>query len=124
MEKFNLERALAGEPVCTRDGNEVTQLTYFQETDDLFIVGGVLERELYLWQTNGRFLETKEHPKDLFMKPKENAIWVNVHSKDSRIWIVEGDDDGFKTEQEAKRYSFGDIYYIKTLRITDNRDTI
>jgi hypothetical protein len=124
MEEFNLERALSGEPVCTRDGRDVTQLIRFKCEEKMKLFG-VLDEGVHYWNDDGSWkVDSDTNNKDLFMKPKENAIWVNVHSKDSRIWIVEGDDDGFKTEQEAKRYSFGDIYYIKTLRITDNRDTI
>jgi hypothetical protein len=115
IEKFNLERALAGEPFCTRDRNEVTQLTYFQETDDLFIVGGVLDRELYLWQTNGRFLQTKEDAKDLFIKPKENAIWVNLY-KDYNGKLFTG--CSHDSEKEAVE-AIGGYPKIRTIKIVE-----
>ena len=116
MEKFNLERALAGEAVCTRDGREVTQLNYFEAPKDLFTVGGVLDRELYLWQTNGRFSETKEDSRDLFMKPKENAIWINVYKNENGFLYTNGSD--YRSEESAKKNAdkFG---YFRTIKIVE-----
>jgi hypothetical protein len=121
MEEFNLERALAGEPVCTRDGNEVTQLTYFEAPKDLFSVVGVLKNEVYCWQTNGRFLQTQEDAKDLFIKPKEKVIWVNVY-KSVRGFLFLGHQ--FDTEEEAIDDAKGESIFVKRLRITDKPDTI
>jgi hypothetical protein len=116
MEKFNLERALAGEPVCTRDGREVTQLTYFRETEDLFSVGAVLDKEVYLWQANGRFLQTKEDSKDLFIKPKENAIWINVYKNENGFLYTMGLD--YSSEELAKKSADKDAYF-KTIKIVE-----
>jgi hypothetical protein len=126
MEKFNLERALAGEPVITRDGKEVTQLVYFKDVINKDCVYGVLGNQITTWCIDGKFFhdDPNEFKADLFMKPKENAIWVNVYSKNSRIWTTEGTDGGFKTEQEAKKDAQGDMYYIKTIRITDKLDQV
>ena len=116
MEKFNLERALAGEPVCTRDGRDVTQVTYFRETEDLFTVGAVLDRELYLWQTNGRFLQGKEDSKDLFIKPKENAIWINVYKNENGSLYTNG--AHYISKESAKR-SADKFGYLKTIKIVE-----
>jgi hypothetical protein len=116
MEKFDLERALAGDLVCTKDGNEVTQLTYFRETKDLFSVVGVLEGEVCGWQTNGRFLETKESSKDLFMKPKENAIWINLYKNENGSLYVTG---VFYSNEESAKKSSDEFRYLKTIKIVE-----
>jgi hypothetical protein len=78
MEKFDLERALAGEPVCTRDGRDVTQLTKFDVKDKRCLVG-VVSGMLLSWTYKGDcFGNGKESKHDLVMKPKENAIWINL----------------------------------------------
>jgi hypothetical protein len=115
MEKFNLERALAGEPVCTRDGNEVTQLTYFEAPKDPYPVVGVLEGEVCGWQTNGRFLESENISKDLIMKPKENAIWVNLY-KDYNGKLFAG--CSHDSEKEAVE-AIGGYPKIRTIKIVE-----
>jgi hypothetical protein len=121
MEEFNLERALAGEPVCTRDGRDVTQLVVFnlKSTDSLY---GVLDGELDRWTINGFYYLNKiisEH--DLFMKPKENAIWINVYkNKEGHLFITGVE---YPNEESAKE-SADEFGYLKTLRITDKPDTI
>jgi hypothetical protein len=81
MEKFNLERALAGEPVITREGREVTQLTYFKEAREQYNLVGLMEGVVCTWNEIGTSILGHETRSDLFMKPKENAIWVNVYKR-------------------------------------------
>jgi hypothetical protein len=79
MKKFNLEKAVAGEKLVTRDGREVTEFVYFktEKTDSpcCAIVGGAA-----LWfGTNGTAFG-KDNPKqyDLFMAPKTRTVYVQV----------------------------------------------
>ncbi|MCE5180581.1 MAG: hypothetical protein LLG15_02150 [Betaproteobacteria bacterium] len=48
MKPFNLEKALAGEPVVTRDGIPVTDFHYFEREKSVFkvcaLVDGIVER--------------------------------------------------------------------------------
>ena len=53
MNKFNLERALTGEKVITRDGREVTQLTNFNVDAMYMRLTGVVGRELRYWHVDG-----------------------------------------------------------------------
>ena len=69
--KFNLEKALAGEKVITRDGQEVTQLVKFDVEDDCYQVYGVLNGALERWVCTGDYDDCLgEHHLDLFMAPK------------------------------------------------------
>jgi hypothetical protein len=115
MEKFNLERALAGEPVCTRDGREVTQLTLF-DIDSRYQLRGVLKKEVVSWTNDGDYYDDKDedNQKDLFMKPKENAIWINVYKNENGFLYTTGVD--FSSEESAKT-SADNCGYIRTIKI-------
>lgn len=80
MKPFNLERALAGDKVVTRDGREVTQLTKFDCEDDC--LAGVLENNAKTWRANGRYTKYEETCLDLFMAPKTVKRWVNFYPED------------------------------------------
>lgn len=63
---FNLEKALAGEPVVTRDGREVTGIC-----NSTFIhnpLEGRIDGERDLWKIDGRYFEAVKSQLDLFMK--------------------------------------------------------
>jgi hypothetical protein len=131
MEKFNLERALAGEPVCTRDGREVTQLVKFDTPipNSIFaLVTSLRSTEqnpckiVHNWYNNGIYSQEKSSDLDLFMKPKENAIWVNVYKTLSKGDLYLGEQ--FNTEKEAINDAKGELGFVKRLRITDNPDTL
>lgn len=78
---FNLERALAGDKVVTRNGLEVTQLKAF-ELDSDFRVYAVLNDDVTRWTTEGKFWLFDESSCDLFMAPKTVKRWVNFYPKD------------------------------------------
>jgi hypothetical protein len=75
---FNLERALAGDPVVTRHGKPVTQLTKF-DYDGEYVLRGVLEGNLVGWLENGCYYSSGEWSYDLFMAPKKRTVWVNLY---------------------------------------------
>ena len=77
MKPFNLEAALRGEKVVTRDGREVTQLVKFENLRRKDQVCGVLEANLYFWHDDGSFIGDGDKSKsDLFMyEEPELAIW-------------------------------------------------
>jgi hypothetical protein len=117
MEKFNLERALAGDPVITRNGKEVTQLAKFNIQRDKQCLIGVLNHELERWTVDGNyFLSETESEQDLFMKPKENAIWINVYKKKDGFLYTTGVD--YINEESAKA-SIDKIGYLKTIKIVE-----
>lgn len=71
---FDLEKALAGEPVVTRNGFEVTKLTTFEISRGVILVG-VMGGDVQTWTKNGKWLESgMTSDFDLFMKPKTRVI--------------------------------------------------
>jgi hypothetical protein len=116
MEKFNLERALAGEPVCTRDGRDVTQLTYFKIYSN-YQLWGVLNQVMYGWDLDGKTDNIKDTPTDLVMKPKENAIWVNLYKRtDGSLFVGITDHE---SEEAAKKEGSSRQKYIRTIKIVE-----
>lgn len=80
---FNLERALAGEPVITRDGKKVTELTHFKTLHPAseHPLTGVLDGRRETFRLDGTFgLTPRRSEYDLFMAPKIIKAWVNVYA--------------------------------------------
>ena len=76
MKPFNLEAALAGAKVVTRDGSDVTQLTLFDRDKAGYMLYGVLESGVHSWLIDGRDFRADESNSDLFMAPITQSIWV------------------------------------------------
>lgn len=78
MEPFDLERALAGDPVVTRDGCDVLEMHYFEssvETYRLYAVSDRPERAVFSYNNAGRrALDGKPCDYDLFMKKKTHTV--------------------------------------------------
>lgn len=83
MKPFNLERALAGEPVVTRDGLKVLRVIHVPESARPSTVLIVTEDTVVAWVAeNGMYYDTSERSRsDVFMAPKEVTVigWVNVY---------------------------------------------
>lgn len=63
---FNLEKALAGEPVVTRDGREVEGI----EKSDFPVqpIKACINGQIEFWYRDGEYSIYNKHPLDLFMK--------------------------------------------------------
>ena len=115
LEKFNLEKALSGAKVVTRDGREVKQLTRF-EADSDYCLYGVVSGLVKDWTIDGRYrLETPECSKDLFLEGKVRRAWVNIYGNGRDI-LTSG---CYRTKQAALHNIVEDYEYIKTIEITD-----
>jgi hypothetical protein len=117
IEKFDLEKALNGAKVVTRDGHEVTQLTKFESVNDDYPVLGVLDNNLQAWTRQGKFnTNHEESDADLFLAVEPQRKWVNLY-KD-----VEGDfclGQWCHSLEEAKHLIDPSLNFIKTIEITD-----
>ncbi len=77
LKPFNLERALAGDPVVTRDGRPVTQIAKFDIKHPypvVITIGGDISH----YTIDGRFFEGSESCGDLFMAQKQVTKWINL----------------------------------------------
>jgi hypothetical protein len=118
MKPFDLEKALAGEPVVTRDGKEVTDIAYFPTKDDNYKVCGILNKDCE-WFTNKGFYiqEDTEHFKNLCMKDSLIESWINIYQIGN--YVEAG--SSYRSEQGAKDniQNNSSRIYIKTIKITN-----
>ena len=79
LKPFDLEKALKGEKVVTRDGREVEQIFYFDKAvRNEYPLRGVINGGLSSYTREGRVFLGGEMAGDLFMAPKERVVWVNL----------------------------------------------
>ena len=80
MRPFDLEKALAGEPVVTRDGHAVTEIILMKmvtaRTNNLL---AVIDGDWYIYYRNGELNPGYACNGDLFMAPVKRQEWVNIH---------------------------------------------
>ena len=86
MKAFNLEQALAGKKIITRDGREITQLVTFKTASGEVIYGLDVENDhVEQWLIDGRYHNTKNDcGGDLFMAPKILGGFINVYNNLSK----------------------------------------
>lgn len=113
---FNLEEALNGAKVVTRDGREVTQLTKFNVRDGIRIIG-VIEgyRSTLEYDIEGFVFSGYESTTDLFLAVEPKKFWVNMYRSHGEVYLG-SKLHGSKEEAEAWKCKDG---YIKTIEITD-----
>jgi len=82
MDKFDLEKALAGDKVVTRDGREVTQFHVFNHTNDPILYGYDVDNDhVEQWFVAGNYHKgTNECGGDLFMAPKKLSGFINIYA--------------------------------------------
>lgn len=117
---FNLEEALAGARVVTRDGNEVTQLHKFDADEDECLIG-VSKGKILSWNTNGIYFNLLlESSQDLFIAVEPQVIYANVFEGKNGLFVAP---QHFKDKKTAviNKNNFEGVYskYIKTIKITD-----
>lgn len=82
MKPFNLQAALAGAPVVTRDGEPAEQLTLFDAPNEDFPLVGVVSGRIRTWTRSGkRMLADVDNEFDLFMASTKRVVWVNLYPK-------------------------------------------
>lgn len=101
MKPFDLEAALAGARVVTKDGNEVKNLTYLKDmTEDEFRVVGVVKGEFERWTEEGTSV-FEDDAFDLFLASEKCQAWVNVY-RDTQTGRVEFGNKVYKDVTEAE----------------------
>ena len=107
---FNLERALAGDKVVTRDGREVTEIYYFKTLPDAFPVASVIDGSLFRFNKEGRSLYRANDKDFLLMSPKTKKFeaWVNVYTWGISCVTYDNKDQAESEDLEN---------YVKTIKI-------
>ena len=87
MIKFDLEKALAGDKVVTRDGQPITQLVKFKTYSGSVLYGLNCDMDkIESWLIDGRYHDVKgECAADLFTAPKKLSGFVNIYRDDGEL---------------------------------------
>lgn len=104
MKPFNLERAIAGDPVCTRTGEPVKIAGYNPDAPYQYRIAGWLPNgELHSWYDHGTYTNSGTRPElDLFMETIKRKLigWVN--------WYPDGSCYAWSTKEKAESNKFPD----------------
>lgn len=94
MRKFNLKEALAGAPLCTREGVPVEFIEYDPPGSFYKVVARIKEIGIDVFTKNGKYdINTSKHPLDLFIaddKYKYCTGWINLSSNDNIVHFTCG----------------------------------
>lgn len=115
MKPFNLERALAGDPVVTRDGIPVTDIQYLEGIGSHpYKVFADIDGEIQTFTETGAFVLGAESPLDLFMAPVKVEKWIVItESSGGEVWAH---GSLFPTEAAAREFTkafYGDWRVVK-----------
>lgn len=123
MKEFDLEKAKAGHPVCTRNGDEARIICFDRKNCYNPIVALVKNNDtdtegLFCYDDMGRYNnDGTECSCDLFMKSVKQERWINLY-KDLKGDLYIGG-DLCKSESEARKVSKENKFYshYKTIKI-------
>ena len=107
MKEFDLAKAKAGAPVCTRDGRPVriicwdAKITYDRET---YPIIALIEEEgkqyVMTYDNNGNIVAgTNDRPEDLVMVSVKREGWVHIYDEFGAPFIAYG--QIYETEEQA-----------------------
>lgn len=116
LKPFDLEKAKAGKPICTRDGRKARIICFDRrDTDNHCIVALIEDKELpnkewvRSYFDNGKYLSGDEESiHDLMMLPEKKEGWVNIYR--TQIYTT--------LEKAEKAYRIaGDDNYLETIKV-------
>jgi len=115
MKPFDLEKALAGEPVVSKEGRKVIQLHYFPNLGSNFKVIAQLEHGFSFdtFTIHGKYSDDESSQLDLIMAEPER--WVNVYYSKAQdnVWASQF----YESESEAKEHIISTSSYQTTIKI-------
>lgn len=115
MKPFNLEKALQGEPVVTRDGRDVTSISYIRKSDYPPIVEAFIGKDKFIYVPTGRHFLYGDSPLDLFMKSKTEKYYLNIYKEDIASGIKHTG-NLFRSYEVARELACSSSY-LKTIEI-------
>lgn len=110
LKPFNLEKALAGEKVVTRDGRNIVEIVKLNKVMGACNIVGVTEGGIWYSYTSDGCYWTQwgVSDNDLFMTTTKKQGWMNIY--DSHAYnVMAGGGNIYKTYQEAAENSVGEI---------------
>ena len=121
MKPFNLEEALAGKPVVTRDGLKVTEIYHFKTGTSAYSVHACIDGRIKEYTQRGTYYEKLNGSDfDLFMEEPIIEGWVNVYCVNDNYIYISSTHESAEKAIESSKHSGDAKYYIKTIKI-DNQ---
>lgn len=121
MKPFDLEKAKAGAPICTREGFRARIVCFDADNKRFPLVVLIKDSDNSgeypaLYNKEGFFFDgEKDHPKDLCMVGEKKEGWINIYETfmERCIGAVH------KSKEEAMRMKVNDqgVTYITTVRV-------
>jgi hypothetical protein len=82
MKPFDLQKAIAGEKLVTRDGREVTEFCHFKTIrNTVYPCFAVIDGTSEEFTVDGRYQHGANGIHDLFMAPKKRTVYVQIFNK-------------------------------------------
>ena len=104
---FNLQEALEGKPVVTRDGRKVKIAGYNPDAHKMHEIIGWANSGSRSWSKDGSFDGTENCGADLFMAPETKDVWVV-------LWSTKTDDyirsTAYENEDAAEKSALNTVY--------------
>lgn len=86
LKPFNLKKALAGDPVVTRDGRKVPEIYEFEKCNSITNIGYAIEGEVGIYTVNETGIRAhapdKPSDSDIFMAPRKQKLWIAIRNKE------------------------------------------
>ena len=120
MKPFDLQKALAGEPVVTRDGRPVKIAGYNPHAVEGVRILGWAGKTSRSWYCDGKYTEAENgHDADLFMaeNPKvKKEGWVNVYNRPDAS-LPPKLSNAYFNEALARKSAIKSDAYVDTVKI-------
>lgn len=120
MKEFDLEKAKAGHPVCTRDGHEVRILCFDREGHHpiIALVKDADNETIFSYDNMGRYSnDGRECLCDLFMKSVKQEKWINIYDSNRHLFTGGSLYDSKKEAEESAEKDKETYSYYKTAKV-------
>lgn len=125
MKPFDIEKAKAGKPVCTRDGKKARIICFDRNAAEYHIVALIeckgfpnKEEEIKVYNNAGKYFADGESSHDLMMASEKKTGWINVYNS---LGVISFSHNPYDTKEEALKalkLVCGKKYYVDTIQIS------
>ena len=103
MRPFDLQKAIEGHPLVTRDGRHVQEFHYFEKVNEGYPIVIVISGKKICINEKGKAINGLESQDDIFLAPTKIKKWINIYNVMSYCGM-------YKSKEEALKNIFQDTY--------------